>query len=58
MKTLVVFLLLIVSVLGSGSKINPPIQYVDDICDFGDSITDEIKGKEFLYYINGHHGHI
>lgn len=56
MKYLVSFFFLIVSSIVWCSQSD--IQRFDDITNFGDSITDKIKGKEFLYYITGHHGHI
>nr|MBD5376725.1 hypothetical protein [Bacteroides sp.] len=55
MRFPLIFLLLIISVTGSGSLLNN--QRPDIIRHFGDSITDIIEGKEFLYYITGHHEH-
>lgn len=56
MRHLVAFLFLIVSFIECSSLLK--IQYSDVINNFGDSITDIIEGKDFLYYTKGHHGHI
>ena len=42
--------------IGGHSKLNN--QCSDIISNLGDSVTDLIEGKEFLYYTKGHHGHI
>ena len=56
MKYLLIIFLLIFSVIGSSSLLNN--QCYDFINNFGDSITDILEDKEFLYYTKGHQGHI
>lgn len=56
MKYVVAFFSVIVSFIAYSSQSQS--QRYDVICNLGDSITDIIEEKEFLYYIKGHHGHI
>lgn len=56
MRYIVIFLSLIVSCIVCGSQLDS--QRFDVINTLDDSIKNIIEGKKFLYYTQGHHGHI
>lgn len=56
MKSLVAFFLLTFSFVACNSQSER--KRFDVISNFGDSITDIIEDREFLYYTKGHYGHI
>ena len=56
MKYIVLLFFLLVSVVENSSLLKS--QRHDVLRNLEDSITDLVKGKEFLYYTKGHHGHI